>query len=213
MRAGSMPDASKIETERPTSGTPRLIERRGYWETASAVSNRRQIVFVILAAILLVSSAPLPHVQCERGPYRVHEREAVRFVAPAEFRDFLVRACGRYFVPINIAAAQINEESVWDPCARSKRNRNGSYDLGLAQLNSYYIAEFAFRYNGGKSFDPFDPETSIEIGVRHLATCRRVTGDWTLALVAYNAGIERTLRGNAPESSYAYATRIMEAAR
>jgi hypothetical protein len=78
------------------------------------------------------------------------------------------------------------------------------------QLNDRYLDEFAFRYRNGIPFDPFRAEDSLSVGIRHLSVLRRNTESWRGALIAYNCGLSRYKRGDAPASSERYADRILE---
>jgi soluble lytic murein transglycosylase-like protein len=69
-------------------------------------------------------------------------------------------ACDFYDVPQYYFSKMLEVESNFNPKAVAGPNQNGSYDYGIAQLNSEYLEEFGWRYNFGK-IDPFDPEQSI----------------------------------------------------
>lgn len=108
-----------------------------------------------------------------------------------------------YGIPLGMLARMIAYESGWGQNT-VVRNPNGTKDYGLMQLNGAYLADFAWRYNGGKSFDPLDPEKNLVIGVRHLATLYRVTGEWRAAVAAYNCGLTRYLSGKVPAATGRY---------
>ena len=107
-----------------------------------------------------------------------------------------------------IAAALIARESSWRPRAVG-RNRDGTEDYGLMQLNSAYLAEFSWRYREGLPFDAFDAFDNLAIGVEHLALLRRYAYSWRGALAAYNCGLARYLDGRAPVESREYARAIL----
>lgn len=107
---------------------------------------------------------------------------------PIKYHDYLVQMCTEYQVPITYAARLIQWESRWDPYCVTK-NTNGTKDIGLMKHNSNYISEFAWRYNDGKKYEPLYWKDNMRIGIKHLATLRKVTGSWYAAICAYNLGL------------------------
>jgi soluble lytic murein transglycosylase-like protein len=112
-------------------------------------------------------------------------------------------------IPPLLLARLIAYESGWVQ-NRVGRNSNGTEDYGLMQLNGAYLAEFAWRYNGGKTFDPFDSRMNLRIGTRHLATLYRVTGSWRAAVSAYNCGLSRYRSGKLPASTLRYVEAVYQ---
>lgn len=99
-----------------------------------------------------------------------------------------VESCLRHEIPVKMAYDLIMHESRWDERAVN-HNRDGSRDLGIMQLNSRYLSEFAERYNNGEPIDPWMWRVSFDIGLAHLATLYRQTGDWKGAVASYNMGL------------------------
>lgn len=91
-------------------------------------------------------------------------------------------------VPVWIAARLFQWESGFNASYRSRINENGTYDYGIAALNTGSIPYFQSTFNDGKAIDAFDAETSIRIGILYLASLYQRTGDWRLAVGAFNAG-------------------------
>lgn len=94
-----------------------------------------------------------------RGVYAGMAREAAR----------------RYGIPEDLFLRLVQQESNWDPRARSHKGA-----IGLAQL-----MPFTARSLG---VDPHDPVQNLNGGARYLAEQYRKFGSWRLALAAYNAG-------------------------
>jgi hypothetical protein len=73
------------------------------------------------------------------------QRDARRFertvTPPAREGDCLVSAAARYSLPVDVLQAVIATEGGWD--GLKKRNRNGSYDLGRAQINTVHLQELS----------------------------------------------------------------------
>ncbi|MEM1233128.1 MAG: lytic transglycosylase domain-containing protein [Pseudomonadota bacterium] len=96
------------------------------------------------------------------GPYLSIARDAAR----------------RNGIPEDLFLRLVQQESGWNPRARSNK---GAY--GLAQL-----MPATARY---LRVDPKDPRQNLEGGARYLAEQYRKFRSWRLALAAYNAGPHR----------------------
>jgi soluble lytic murein transglycosylase-like protein len=86
-------------------------------------------------------------------------------------------AARRHGVPEDLFLRLVQQESAWNPNAKSHKGA-----LGLAQL----MPDTArlLRVN------PHDPQENLEGGARYLKDQYRTFGSWRLALAAYNAGPE-----------------------
>ena len=125
------------------------------------------------------------------NPHTIAKIDA--FIAPRAYSASVMHWASYYGVPLDIAVRLAYEESRWDENAMH-RNRNGTYDHGLYQLNSRY-----YRVGG--------PGRDIRLGLGHLASMYRITGTWRKAVIAYNAGASRVL--NPPASSHRLADRVV----
>ena len=94
-----------------------------------------------------------------RGEYLAMAREAAR----------------RHNVPEDLFARLVQQESGWNPNAKSHKGA-----MGLAQL----MPQTALALG----VDPLDPYQNLEGGARYLARQYKEFGNWRLALAAYNAG-------------------------
>ena len=94
----------------------------------------------------------------------------------------------------------LEENHALNPNAINK-NKDGTYDGGIFQLNSSW-------YKG----DIFDPETNIRAGCQHIKTLiddQRLNTYWGVA-ASYNCGIGRFLSDEGPPlQSIDYAGRVM----
>ncbi len=84
-------------------------------------------------------------------------------------------AARRYGVPEDLFLRLVQQESGWNPKARSHKGA-----LGLAQLMPATARTLRV--------DPRDPAQNLDGGARYLAAQYRQFGSWRLALAAYNAG-------------------------
>ena len=93
-------------------------------------------------------------------------------------------AATRYQVNSAVLVAIAKTESGLNPLA-TNRNRNGSRDIGLMQINSAWLP--ALAVHGIREHDLFDACTSIHVGAWVLAqNIRRLGHTWD-AVGAYNA--------------------------
>lgn len=86
-------------------------------------------------------------------------------------------AARRYGIPEQLFLRLVQQESGWNPRARSVKGA-----LGLAQLMPATARKLGV--------DPFDPRQNLDGGARYLAEQYRRFRSWRLALAAYNAGPE-----------------------
>ncbi len=84
-------------------------------------------------------------------------------------------AAQRHGIPEDLFLRLVQQESGWNPSARSHKGA-----LGLAQL----MPETARRLR----VNPADPYQNLDGGARYLKRQFREFGTWRLALAAYNAG-------------------------
>jgi hypothetical protein len=127
---------------------------------------------------------------------------------PAVFYDQVYAVANEYQVPLYYLAKLLEVESGYDPRSKSGPNSDGSFDLGIAQLNSRYIEEFGYRYGFGE-IDPYDPMLSIRVAGRHLSTLYKYTQDWPMAIAAYNCGLRRARTGKWPTQTTKYVRLIL----
>lgn len=81
----------------------------------------------------------------------------------------------KYGIPEALFLRLVNQESRWNPNARSHKGA-----MGLAQLMPGTAAKLGVN--------PRDPVQNLEGGARYLRMMYNQFGDWRLALAAYNAG-------------------------
>ena len=102
------------------------------------------------------------------------------------------------------------EETVIDPEAVSKPNRNGSVDLGVMQINSFYLDEFVeLHWDKAWEFDWETPYDNVYLGCRIIKWLMRHCSTYWAVAVAYNCGLSRMQSGHPPLSSTRYADRVL----
>jgi soluble lytic murein transglycosylase-like protein len=101
-----------------------------------------------------------------------------------------------------LAFALCWEESRFKVRAVGPKNRNGSTDRGLFQLN-----DKSFPHLGEKDF--FDPRISSYYGLSHLRWCLDTGGSLVAGLAMYNAGTNRVSSGGTPKMTLDYVSNIL----
>lgn len=91
------------------------------------------------------------------------------------------QAARQHGVPEDLFARLIQQESNWNPKAKSHKGA-----LGLAQLMPGTARALGV--------DPHDPIENLNGGARYLAQQYKTFGSWRLALAAYNAGPQAVRR-------------------
>jgi len=120
-----------------------------------------------------------------------------------EIAQAILENAEKYEVSPALAFALSWEESRFDPRAINRRNRDGSVDRGLFQLNnrSFPSLDTAAFFNVG---------SNARYGISHLKHCINSAGSEISALAMYNAGTGRVKTQGAPEVTLNYINRILE---
>ena len=105
-----------------------------------------------------------------------------------DYRDVARQAAAKYGIDVNVFLNQINQESGFNPNARSSAGAIG-------------IAQIVPQYHPG--VDPTDPIASLDYAAKLDASYLAMYGgSWVKALVAYNAGPARVEYLDQPVSSW-----------
>ena len=97
------------------------------------------------------------------------------------FLQIARRAAAQHGVPTELFLRLVQQESGWNPRARSVKGA-----IGLAQLMPQTARDLRV--------DPTDPAQNLEGGARYLRAQFDTFGSWRLALAAYNAGPGAVIR-------------------
>ncbi len=98
-----------------------------------------------------------------------------------EYLHMAREAARRHRIPEDLFARLVQQESGWNPRAKSHKGA-----FGLAQLMPQTASALGV--------DSADPYQNLDGGARYLARQFREFGTWKLALAAYNAGPEAVRR-------------------
>jgi soluble lytic murein transglycosylase-like protein len=95
-------------------------------------------------------------------------------------------AAAYYGVSAHLLYAIAKTESGLNPNAINRSNKNGSYDIGLMQINSRWLP--TLRKHGIEEKQLYDACTSIQVAAWILSDNMRRLGSTWEAVGAYNAG-------------------------
>jgi hypothetical protein len=120
-----------------------------------------------------------------------------------EMAAIILTSANAFNIPPSLAFALCWEESRYNPLAVGRKNRNGSIDRGLFQLNSLSFPQL-------REEDFFNPSTNAYHGLAHLRWCIDTGGSEIAGLAMYNAGTNRVRQNGAPKNTLDYISRILE---
>jgi hypothetical protein len=120
-----------------------------------------------------------------------------------EVAEAILVSADWFNIPPSLAFALAWEESELNPLAVNGKNRDGSIDRGLFQLNSR-----TFPYLELQAF--FSPDINSWHGMSHLRYCIDTGRSEIAALAMYNAGAGRVTSSGTPKSTLDYISRIQE---
>ncbi len=141
---------------------------------------------------------------------KVEEPKTVKVKFPEEYQSFIDRYCDFYNVPEWIVYGIISVESRWKVSVVNK-NSNGSYDVGLGQLNSnyldYYIEKF---WNEPVDFNPENGYHNMYIVIRQLDWLKGLHTSWEDVIKAYHIGNTALKNGDKPNTAELYFQKVLK---
>jgi len=120
-----------------------------------------------------------------------------------EIAEAILANADWFNVPPALAFALAWEESQLNPLAVNTKNRDGSIDRGLFQLNNRTFPQLELQ-----AF--FSPDVNSWHGMSHLRFCLDTGRTEIAALAMYNAGAGRVTSTGTPKSTLDYIHRILE---
>ena len=100
-------------------------------------------------------------------------------------------ASNQYGVPVGLILATIGQESGWNKKAMRIERRLNDASYGLMQILYRTARQLGYKGERGeadKLSGLFDPEVNINLGTHLLSQNRKLTGNWSGAISAYNGG-------------------------
>lgn len=134
---------------------------------------------------------------------------AILALAPAAHAGFCFKeAADIYAIPENVLRAIAKQESNFRPDA-TNRNKNGSIDIGVMQINSSWLGDLAVYGIGEKELR--EPCTNIKVGAWILSKNTQALGwNWD-AIGAYNVGCKKLSKEECAARRNSYAWKIHHA--
>ncbi|MCP5152435.1 MAG: lytic transglycosylase domain-containing protein [Chromatiales bacterium] len=129
-----------------------------------------------------------------------HRRGAHALDPATPHADCFAASAARHRIAPALLAAIAEVESAFDPRARN-RNRDGSEDIGLMQINARWLPALAAHGIDREAL--WQPCVSIEVGAWVLAQSIARYGYTWRAVGAYNAGTARDASAEARRMAYA----------
>jgi soluble lytic murein transglycosylase-like protein len=118
---------------------------------------------------------PYPEPEAE-VPAAAPQPEAVAAASAVRYGDIIDRVAKEQNVDARLVRAVIQVESAYNERARSKKGAMGLMQLMPSTARQYSVS------------DPYDPQSNIEAGIKHLKSLLDRLPSLKLAIAAYNAG-------------------------
>lgn len=136
---------------------------------------------------------------------------------PEPYRQLCLSISAKTKIPLKVIYRLVENESNWDEKAYNK-NKNGTFDVGLAQINSNNFEYFYWKI---LKFEPYkrinyteyfySPVNNLWAGFLYLRwLLDYYDNDYEKAIMAYNCGLGNVNKGNIPRTTVKYAQKILE---
>lgn len=151
-----------------------------------------------------------------------------KFDVPQHLQQTVIQLAYEYNIKPTIAIGLFQIESLWTKHPNylttysNRINKNGTFDLGLGQLNTRYLNYFENRYYNPEllnrlnylvtdKFNVFDDIQNMQVSLAYLSYLQEYfDNDIHLALIAYNCGMGNVLRDTIPLHSIKYSIAIQQ---
>ena len=142
--------------------------------------------------------------------FSVDEREPRYKIMPAEVSNYICDMCDELGMDSDLTVARLMVENPEFNPEATHRNENGTIDVGLFQLNDYYLwTTFKTRYwFDNIQLDPFNWKHNTYIALHHMKYLDdkfKVQDD---AIMAYNCGEGNVMNGTIPSSTVVYLAKV-----
>lgn len=146
------------------------------------------------------------HTDLEVTDVKMEEVSSIYPFMPKEISDYICTLSSELELDSDLAVAILMRENPNFVTDASHRNTDGTYDIGLFQLNdkwtwSSFVPLF---WDLNIDFDPFNWKHNTFLAlhlIKDLSTSLKVQDE---VIMAYNAGTGRVMSGNIPASTYEY---------
>lgn len=188
-------------------------------KTKSKIINF-SISYSILLIVILITSVISYHYGKKEGKViavdftvstlPVDEREPKYKIMPKEVSNYICDMCDELGMDSDLTVARLMVENPEFNPEATHRNENGTIDVGLFQLNDYYLwTTFKTRYwFDNIQLDPFNWKHNTYIALHHMKYLDdkfKVQDD---AIMAYNCGEGNVMNGTIPASTVVYLAKV-----
>lgn len=175
-------------------------------------------MFIIVGSLCSFSNKVILTVASYEPIYfeQIPEKQRYLNLVPSQYKNIVLTISEKLNIPVKIIYNLVQKESNWRESAVGK-NRDGSFDVGLTQINSSNFEYFYWKIlkqNVKKDFNYVDfyknPEVNLWTGFLYLRwLVDYYNDDVEKALIAYNCGLGKVNRNAIPKSSIQYAKFIL----
>lgn len=186
------------------------------------VKMKRTIIAIIVCLLIFIygltsflfgrmSNRLIVHTNFEHTEIQQEIIESKYNFMPAEMSNYIVQLCNELELDSNLVVAILMQENpTFDPEATNK-NKNGTMDCGLFQLNDRYIwTDFVpdYWFDIDIEFNPYDWKHNTFLALHHIQYLSDKLKVFDDVICAYNCGIGAVMNGNIPESTKIYLSKV-----
>lgn len=150
------------------------------------------------------------HVDLDADSVNFYDENTKYPFMPKEYSDYICNLSKELKIDSDLAVAILMVENPeFNPDA-TNRNKNGTLDLGLYQMNDAYIySTFVKSYwDIDTDFNPFNWKHSIFLALHHLEYLLRTMKVQDDAIMSYNCGMGRVIDNNIPATTKQYLAKV-----
>lgn len=138
------------------------------------------------------------------------EREPKYKFIPAELSNYICDMCTELGLDSDLTVARLMVENPEFNPEATHRNENGTIDVGMFQLNDYYLwTEFKKRYwFDNIQLDPFNWKHNTYIALHHMKYLDEKFKVQDDSIMAYNCGEGNVMNGTIPASTKVYLAKV-----
>lgn len=179
------------------------------------------ITIIVLSAILVIALIVSAYLAgCKRSKkvavdftiesFAKDEREPKYKFIPAELSNYICDMCDELGLDSDLSVARLMVENPEFNPEATHRNENGTIDVGLWQLNDYYLwTSFKNRYwFDNIQLDPFNWKHNTYIALHHMKYLDEKFKVQDDSIMAYNCGEGNVMNGTIPASTRAYLAKV-----
>ena len=187
-------------------------------ESIQAVQHETKINLGVIEKSVINELATVAAGLGKANPSRFRIPDPEPVIIEVSIYDYILEQCEELGINPYFAMSILRREnSLANPDPTPNRNRNGTQDLGMWQLNSRYVDYFVERFwHGEYEFDVHNAFDNTYVALRLIQSLTRQmkrhfsTNIELRVAMAYNAGASRVIAGEGiPQASINYAHSVI----